>query len=147
MTVQGILPYYYNIVSAPDRALKVNRCIYNSMADTPECQVQTMNEIKTVHFAGICQKPWSCIRHHQVPLCKVLHDEWLRIRYETEKFYNIPAIASPCGTNNYHYTEMDLTNAKLPRNIFRPDDSPDNLYPIGNSGFISQEAAKKVKWN
>ena len=39
---QGVLPYYYNAVTEPGRSLKVDRCIYNTMADTPECTyVQT----------------------------------------------------------------------------------------------------------
>jgi hypothetical protein len=38
LTVQGILPYYYNIVTAPNRSQKVDRCIYNTMADTKPCE-------------------------------------------------------------------------------------------------------------
>ncbi len=38
MTVQGILPYYYQKVSSPSRILLVDRCYYNTMADTDECR-------------------------------------------------------------------------------------------------------------
>ena len=37
MTVQGLLPYYYNRVSAANRTQMLDRCVYNSMADTPDC--------------------------------------------------------------------------------------------------------------
>lgn len=37
MTVQGLLPYYYNRVTAPNRTQVLDRCRYNSMADTPDC--------------------------------------------------------------------------------------------------------------
>jgi hypothetical protein len=37
MTVQGVLPYYYNRVTAPNRSQIVDRCYYNTMADTPQC--------------------------------------------------------------------------------------------------------------
>ncbi len=36
-TVQGLLAYYYNNYTAPGRSLRVDRCTYNTMADTPEC--------------------------------------------------------------------------------------------------------------
>lgn len=39
MTVQGILPYYYNLNTAPGRSLRVDRCRYNTMADTADCTV------------------------------------------------------------------------------------------------------------
>ena len=35
---QGVLPYYYNVLADPHRSQKVDRCIYNSMADSPECE-------------------------------------------------------------------------------------------------------------
>lgn len=37
MTVQGVLPYYYNAVTSPGRSQIVDRCIYNTMADVDEC--------------------------------------------------------------------------------------------------------------
>eukprot|EP01038_Epipyxis_sp_PR26KG_P011445 gene11445-15332_t len=60
MTIQGILPYYYNRVTIPDRSVKIDRCIYNTMADTEPCSVQTVAELKSAHFT-VCQKPWTCI--------------------------------------------------------------------------------------
>ena len=36
-TIQGVLPYYYSHISAPNRSLTLNRCIHNTMADTPDC--------------------------------------------------------------------------------------------------------------
>jgi hypothetical protein len=37
MTVQGVLPYYYNLITQPGRTQIVDRCFYNTMADEPEC--------------------------------------------------------------------------------------------------------------
>ncbi len=38
MTVQGVLPYYYNRIAAPGRSQIVDRCFYNTMADTEPCR-------------------------------------------------------------------------------------------------------------
>ena len=61
MTVQGVLPYYYNTLAfnKPGRTRILDRCIYNTMADVPECLTQTLDEIKSAHFT-VCQKPWNC---------------------------------------------------------------------------------------
>jgi hypothetical protein len=34
---QGVLPYYYHKVTDSSRSQMVDRCIYNTMADTDEC--------------------------------------------------------------------------------------------------------------
>jgi hypothetical protein len=36
-TIQGVLPYYYNHVMNESSVLRVNRCIYNTMADEANC--------------------------------------------------------------------------------------------------------------
>jgi hypothetical protein len=36
-TIQGLLAYYYNRLNPPERSLRVDRCLYNTMADTPTC--------------------------------------------------------------------------------------------------------------
>lgn len=38
MTVQGVLPYYYNRIAQPGRSQIVDRCYYNTMADTEPCR-------------------------------------------------------------------------------------------------------------
>jgi hypothetical protein len=38
MTVQGVLPYYYNKVTTANRSLVLDRCSYNAMADTEQCK-------------------------------------------------------------------------------------------------------------
>jgi len=40
MTVQGVLPYYYNRVTTPGRSETIDRCYYNTMADTPPCRYE-----------------------------------------------------------------------------------------------------------
>lgn len=39
MTVQGVLPYYYNKVTTPGQSQIVDRCYYNTMADTDPCRL------------------------------------------------------------------------------------------------------------
>jgi hypothetical protein len=69
MTVQGVLPYYYFRVSSPDRTQIVDRCYYNTMADTPACSTQQVGEVKSAHFT-VCQKPWTCHPDESVRLCR-----------------------------------------------------------------------------
>lgn len=38
MTFQGVLPFYYNRVTRPGRSQVIDRCVYNTMADTEECR-------------------------------------------------------------------------------------------------------------
>jgi hypothetical protein len=89
-TIQGIIPYYYNKVTAPDRSVILDRCIYNSMADTENCSyvnvlfiysllllccsfsTQLVDELVSAHFT-VCQKPWSCPKWELARLCVDLH--------------------------------------------------------------------------
>lgn len=73
MTVQGVLPYYYFRVTQPNRTQIVDRCYYNTMADTPECSTQKTSELKSAHFT-VCQKPWTC-SPYRTRLCDAL---WAR---------------------------------------------------------------------
>lgn len=138
MTVQGVLPYYYNRVTTPNRSARVNRCLYNTMADTEDCTKQTLNEIKTVHFT-VCQKPWQCYRAWINSLCGDLHRRWFELRKKAEAFYGLQPVEKACTGGHGTYQMMKLEVAKLPPGIFRPDDSPDFLGPVGNHGFLSDE--------
>ena len=92
MTIQGVLPYYYNKVSNPNRTRIIDRCMYNTMADTKECTDVTPNsamntlsggDILSAHFT-VCQKPWTCSirywRNHlndfNGMLCRDLHERY-----------------------------------------------------------------------
>lgn len=89
MTVQGILPYYYHRLSAPNRSLIVDRCEYNSMADTPDCLRPSILDLRSAHFT-VCQKPWGCwMRMRDNPLCHDLHQTWFQYRQEAEIFYGL----------------------------------------------------------
>jgi len=136
MTVQGVLPYYYNRISAPNRSVKVDRCLYNTMADTPECEIQTLQEIKSAHFT-VCQKPWGCWKDHSNKLCGQLHRKWFELRKGAEMFYGIPVNENPCPKGGHKaYQLMDISRAITPKVEFLvPDNSPDRLLPIGNSGY------------
>ena len=92
MTVQGVLPFYYHRVSRPHRTLIVDRCKYNTMADTTECTDTANNtrntlesgEVVSAHFT-VCQKPWTCFRRFwskrldtefNAKLCLQLHNRY-----------------------------------------------------------------------
>lgn len=139
MTVQGVLPYYYNKVTAPNRSLILDRCLYNTMADTDSCTVQTLEEIKSAHFT-VCQKPWMCYRAFVNDLCGQLHKRWFQLRLEAESFFGLNPIQKPCPNGHGSYVHMDLETARMPAlaNLL-PDDSPDFLAPIGNTGYIGTE--------
>lgn len=100
-TIQGIMPYYYNIVH-PERALELNRCEYNCMVDNPyrantlkcqdgkdtcqDCRLQVPEKVYSAHFT-ICQKPWTCTKHtnpRNKDLCEVFHAKWFQLRDEFE---------------------------------------------------------------
>jgi hypothetical protein len=142
MTVQGVLPYYYNVLTAPGRSEKVDRCIYNTMADTPPCEKQTLQEIKSCHFT-VCQKPWNCYTAFINDLCHQLHKRWFELRKEAEAFYGMDVIDQPCpAIGKHNYVTMTIDKASLKTEemakkgiTFKPDDSPDILKPIGNTGF------------
>jgi hypothetical protein len=136
MTVQGVLPYYYNAVTEANRTQTIDRCFYNTMADTKPCETQTLDELKSAHFT-VCQKPWGCWTNFRNNLCKQLHARWFAMRKETEAYYGIPVIDKACAKGGHkQYKYMQLDDAKLPVvSNFIHDDSPDVLYPIYNSGY------------
>lgn len=108
MTVQGIVPYFYDVVR-PNTAVELDRCYYNTMADNPrtgrtvdnvvsgecrdgttdckDCREIDVGEIKTAHFT-LCQKPWHCTRMNpdllQEGLCRNLQREWFKVRVDLE---------------------------------------------------------------
>lgn len=147
MTVQGLLPYYYSKVTSPGRSQVVDRCYYNTMADTTDCSTQELHELKSAHFT-VCQKPWTCEKQYNSPpawthsrLCEDLHKRWFEIRVGAERFYNISVNANPCPKGGKkHYTPMELDNAKLPEiSYFGFDDSPDIFKPPAEARYITED--------
>eukprot|EP01041_Mallomonas_annulata_P008674 gene8674-17907_t len=154
MTIQGVLAYYYYLVTTPGRSLKVDRCIYNTMADTIPCSNQTLDEIKSAHFT-VCQKPWNCEYWQgdwHEPLCKKLHERWFKIRKEAEFFYGIKSPENGCtGYGKRHYIPMDLEHATIPPSVYSSSDSssgssggvllkynaPVRLDPLPGAGFTA----------
>ena len=137
MTVQGVLPYYYRKVSNPDRMVKLDRCYYNTMADTPACSIQKVEDLTSAHFT-VCQKPWGCFNQPVSRLCGDLHHQWFKLRKEAEKFYSIPSVPQACPRGGHKwYKPMQLTNAVMPssQTLFMPDDSPDRLPPTKEALF------------
>jgi hypothetical protein len=135
MTVQGILPYYYNRVTQPNiyRRKIVDRCLYNTMADTKECESTPLEKIKSAHFT-VCQKPWTCYKGIINDLCHALHQKWFALREEAEAFYGIPAEEKPCGgPRGGRYRKMRLDGAAMPDDSAMflpvPDESPSLLEP------------------
>jgi hypothetical protein len=78
MTIQGILPYYYEYLKNGTKSVELNRCLYNQMADNPrnkkttgeevngkcrtgqleceDCRTRPLEDILSFHFT-VCQKP------------------------------------------------------------------------------------------
>lgn len=130
MTVQGILPYYYNRVTTPNvyRRKIVDRCVYNTMADTKDCEEVPLARVKTAHFT-ICQKPWTCYGGFINKLCKALHEEWFRLRTEAERFYGVDITQDPCkGPKGQRYKKMKLEGARMPQAA--PGAQAEMLLPI-----------------
>lgn len=104
MTIQGLLPWYYEYVR-PGISVELNRCRYNNMNDNPnierenfircrtneeeceDCRHTSSDNIFTFHFT-ICQKPWHCLRlkknHTDSALCREMHGKWYELRSELE---------------------------------------------------------------
>jgi hypothetical protein len=117
MTVQGVLPFYYNAVTTPGRSQKVDRCIYNSMADTGACEY--------VCVCGACRgcpsvsphPPFSCFGFVFVPVSWAGNAPWTRSKAHTSPSARsrgtVTRISSiPCAPN---CTNGGLRSAKRPR--------------------------------
>lgn len=136
---EGLLPYYYNAVTQPGRSLKLNRCIYNTMADTDECKKFSIEDIKSAHFTAECQKPWMCMKNHFNPLCGRLHEKWLDLRNKSLIFYGIKSNDTCVLGGSKHYVQLSLEDVKFPYvEGFVPDDSPDILEPTVESRYITK---------
>ena len=83
MTIQGIMPYYYDYLHSGNKSVELNHCMYNNMADNPrdkthhkgfpdgkcrtgkldceDCRKTPIEEIYNFHFT-CCQKPWWCLQ-------------------------------------------------------------------------------------
>lgn len=83
MTIQGILPYYYDFLKGGNKSVELNRCVYNNMADNPrnrktvddvvhgkcmtgkrdceDCRTRPAEDIFNFHFT-CCMKPWWCLQ-------------------------------------------------------------------------------------
>jgi len=125
MTVQGLLPFFYDILH-PHESVDLNRCVYDQMCDNPrdgktvddivhgkcrtgeqECEdyrSRPLENISFVHFT-LCQKPWLCLQHAankiQHRLCRKLFHEWYRIRSDLERSWSRSGVGPAAnGTNN-----------------------------------------------
>lgn len=117
--IQGICSYFYDGLH-PGTGVELNRCIYNSMADSPyqkdkdgihkcidgkdtceDCRNTSISKIKSVHFT-LCQKPWLCPSEtFDKHLCQEFHKEWFRIRYDFDQSRGV------YGTNiGDHYRDV-----------------------------------------
>lgn len=61
MTVQGVLPYYYNKITTPGRSQIIDRCYYNTMADTEPCRfVNTLFVVSPLFFFTLLHACFRC---------------------------------------------------------------------------------------
>lgn len=67
---------------------------------------------------------------------------WLEYRTKAEIFYGLPVQKEVCSRDE-RYSRMDLSRAIVPPQFFLhpvyPDDSPDELLPIGYNGYTGTE--------
>mmetsp|Transcript_51565 Transcript_51565/g.124475 ORF Transcript_51565/g.124475 Transcript_51565/m.124475 type:complete len:351 (-) Transcript_51565:13-1065(-) len=109
MTVQGLLPYYYEYIK-PGQSVELNRCIVNNMSDKPrledparkiskcrtneetceDCRERPADDVMSFHFT-ICQKPWNCLKYKpegQIDrlrlLCREMNRRWYEYRSRLE---------------------------------------------------------------
>lgn len=107
--IQGLAAMYYSHLY-PNRAVELNRCIYNNMVDSPypakydtpqfsnmtpypclslqercdDCRQTPIEDIVSIHLTN-CLKPWNCVGPRGVPpLCVQHWHEWYRVRYLLE---------------------------------------------------------------
>ncbi|CAM9249820.1 unnamed protein product, partial [Phaeothamnion confervicola] len=115
INVQGILPYYYS-QQAPDAWRDLDRCVYNSMADSPECKAVPMERIVSAHFTA-CQKPWLCVPRFQNDLCREMHAAWferrqrLQRRLEERRLRLVRSAAEEMATGEVAAAEAVATDA------------------------------------
>ena len=108
-TIQGLASMYYGHLH-PERAVELNRCLYNNMADSPypkkyakpeffnetpypcltlqdtceDCRETHFKDIFSIHLTN-CFKPWKCVAPSAVhPVCGQHFYEWYRMRYLVE---------------------------------------------------------------
>jgi hypothetical protein len=134
-TIQGLAAMFYGHLY-PHRAVELNRCIYNNMADTPyptiydernlshmkpypcltlqkscdDCRNTSIQDIVSIHFTN-CMKPWFCAAPWRMPpACLKLRFEWYRIRFMLEAQLRREKLQAP----NYSLTrDMGIRNSTL----------------------------------
>ena len=74
--------------------------------------------------------------------CYLLSFRWLEYRTKAEIFYGLPVQREVCSKDEI-YSRMDLSRAIVPPQFFMhpvyPDDSPDELLPIGYNGYAGTD--------
>jgi hypothetical protein len=141
MTFQGIIPYYYDIIS-PGTSIELNRCMYNVMADNPrdkrtvnnkvsgncrdgradceDCRERVVGDVRTAHFT-LCQKPWECLAHTQNvlqhTLCRQLTAEWYKVRADLELSWLGKSLFEEENKNNG--ASIVVGNGSFDKNHFR----------------------------
>ncbi|CAM9135538.1 unnamed protein product [Discosporangium mesarthrocarpum] len=106
ITVQGLLPYFYESRGIREDWEAVDRCKYNNMVDTSTCRETDLETIRSVHFTN-CQKPWVCYYPHpKHQLCSRLFEQWYWMRKEAERALGIPSAKACVGVGERSYRPM-----------------------------------------
>mmetsp|Transcript_5010 Transcript_5010/g.9672 ORF Transcript_5010/g.9672 Transcript_5010/m.9672 type:complete len:957 (+) Transcript_5010:27-2897(+) len=94
-TVQGVLPYYWQVVRNSTKLHEADNCVYNVMSEGTDpswevmCDTSNPHRVKFGHFT-ICQKPWTC-SSPQGPACRFMVDSWWEMSRAAEKELALPA--------------------------------------------------------
>ncbi len=115
MTIQGLLPYFYDHVQTKQTSLELSRCYFNNMSDNPrenptvnnvvsgnckdfrqecmDCRTVPIHDLFSVHYT-LCYKPWTCSPHSQRNLlqhgqCYEVHEKWFQIRHDFQQKHSL----------------------------------------------------------
>jgi hypothetical protein len=97
VTFQGLVPYYFQILH-PGRALALNWCVWNSIAEhhldsenkcnsrqdpCENCRLRPIEKMGLIHFV-VCAKPWECFfpdsDNSYTSICRAFHHTWFKTR-------------------------------------------------------------------
>ncbi len=89
-TVQGLMPYYFTKVAPVNASLPLSVCHYNNMGASERCSDTPVEQIRSFHFTGHCDKPFRCRGIGSGDSCRVFTDLWWQYSREIEKKNGFP---------------------------------------------------------
>ena len=88
-TIQGLMPYYFTKVAPVSASLALSVCHYNNMGASERCTGTPVEQIRSFHFTGHCDKPFRCHGAHG-DSCTTYTDLWWSYSRAIEKKLGYP---------------------------------------------------------